>query len=134
MFKILIAEYEEGNVMVFEQFIPLILENTIIKKDYKIITSDDGLIALNIIREEKDIDLFITNIPMPSLSGMELIKEVHNINPLITIIATSGYSIDDYPEIKKNIFDFWQKPFTFETFKEKFFNAVTNILEKKNNP
>lgn len=130
MFKVLIADYEE-NIMIFELLIPPILENTTIKKDYKLITTDNGLSVLDILEKEKEIDLFITNIPMMSLSGMELIKEVYKINPLISIIATTGYLINDYPEIKKNVFDFWQKPFAIETFKINFLNAVTHILKER---
>lgn len=50
----------------------------------------DGATALEIIQNES-IDLIISDISMPGLSGLELSERVIQLNPAIKIILISAY-------------------------------------------
>jgi two-component system, cell cycle response regulator len=71
-----------------------------------------GLHAMKLITE-RHFDLVITDINMPDLNGLELIKEVKNIKPDIDLIAITGFDFDyRYTDvIAVGASDFIVKPF-----------------------
>ncbi|MCP4723894.1 MAG: response regulator [bacterium] len=76
--------------------------------------------ALRLIEEEK-IDLMISDINMPGISGLELADIVSKDYPEIKIILMSGYS--KLLETNKNTYDRLSKPFKI--------NEVIEIIKKK---
>jgi len=82
---------------------------------YTVIDATDGEQALKIIEDtSKHIDLLITDIMMPKLSGLELIKTVYGLRPSIGVIVTSGYTREEIDNIEiTGLADkFIEKPFT----------------------
>ena len=59
-------------------------------KGYKIITASSGEEAINILHEH-DIDLVITDLRMPNMSGTDLVSKVKEINREIDIIIVTAY-------------------------------------------
>ncbi len=57
----------------------------------KVVSHDNGLDALHCFNEE-NFDIVITDINMPKLNGVELIKEIKKVNPNIPIIVTTAYN------------------------------------------
>ncbi len=57
----------------------------------------NGIEALEVIRRER-VDILITDIRMPGLGGMDLIREVNQISPQTRIIIISGYSYFEYAQ------------------------------------
>ena len=58
--------------------------------DYECITAADGLLGLEALEQNTDIDLIITDIHMPNMDGLEFIQEVKKRNittPLIVCTA-----------------------------------------------
>jgi two-component system response regulator YesN len=74
-------------------------------------TAGDGLEGLELIRT-KNPDILITDIRMPSLDGLELIKEAKKVNPALQVIIISGYRQFDYAKkaIKFGVSDYLLKP------------------------
>jgi two-component system cell cycle sensor histidine kinase/response regulator CckA len=59
---------------------------------YNIVSGYDGLEGIQIFKNDKDgIDLVITDLVMPSISGVALIELIKKINPAIPIIAITGW-------------------------------------------
>ncbi len=54
------------------ELLKLILE----QEGYKVISASDGKDALKHFTEKADIDLLLTDLHMPNMNGLELIKEV----------------------------------------------------------
>lgn len=54
----------------------------------------NGLEGLNKFNENKDIDLIITDLSMPKMSGVEMIKEIRKINTEIPIYALTAFFDD----------------------------------------
>lgn len=63
----------------------------------------DGCMALEKMALIKEIDLLITDIRMPVMDGLELIKRVSKQNPFIKIIVLSGF--DDFSYVRDAFMD-----------------------------
>ena len=80
-----------------------------------VFTFTDPLIALEHIESNKyEYSLVISDLRMPGLSGLELIKRVKNENPRVRTLLMTAFEIDDplFEEYRKKdiINDFVQKP------------------------
>lgn len=76
------------------------------------------------------IDLVISDIGLPKLSGEEVAKRIKSLDPRANVILASGF-ID--PEIKANlrkegIVDFIQKPYS----PDEVHRVIRKMLEKNN--
>lgn len=100
-----------------------VISYTLSQKNYIVIESDNGKDALNIFANEK-IDLIITDLEMPELKGMDLIRELKNIDPDALIIVITAYgTIETAVEaMKLGAFDFITKPFNND--------ALLHIIQK----
>lgn len=79
---------------------------------YDVITSENAAQALERF-SEADVDVVLTDIKMPGISGVELTREIHTLVPempviLMTAFAEIDVSID---AIQKGAFDFILKPY-----------------------
>lgn len=77
---------------------------------YRVLTANSGQKALEIVSQsETPIDLVITDLVMPLMSGRELVEQVRRLSPETRIMCTSGYV---WPGSKQEKASFLQKPFT----------------------
>jgi signal transduction histidine kinase/CheY-like chemotaxis protein len=84
--------------------------------------------ALKKIKEEK-YDFILTDIKMPEMDGVELIKAVHEINPAIGALFMTGYaSLDTAKEaIQEGAYDYILKPFDLHEIR----SAVADAIRKR---
>jgi two-component system response regulator HydG len=77
------------------------------------------------------IDLLITDLQMPGINGIELIKYVEEHFPTIPKLVITGFpSVDSAVEaVKSGALDYLAKPFTNEELKK----AVQNLVDSKDN-
>ncbi len=119
MYKILVVE-DERNI---RESIDIALS-----EHYEIKTASSGNDALNLIVKEQ-FDLLITDIRMPGISGLELLKEYKRLypeNPVIVITAFT--SIQSAVEaMKAGASEYVPKPFSLEELEIK----VKNLLNSK---
>lgn len=75
------------------------------------------------------VDLLITDICMPDLDGLELIREAKSLNPQICIIVISAHSNFDYAKeaIKLGVENYLLKPIDQEELAESLHKAQDNI-------
>lgn len=80
--------------------------------DFTVITCDNANDALRRIREE-NIDVVLTDIRMPDVSGLELLEQIHGIHPELPVILMTAYADLDIAvdAIKRGAFDFIIKPY-----------------------
>ena len=63
---------------------------------YKVLTAPDGPRALSLYRSRaEEIRLVLTDISMPTMDGVELIRELQVINPQLKAIASSGQAAEE---------------------------------------
>lgn len=81
---------------------------------------------------KKNYDLLITDILMPIVNGIELIKSVYSINKKQLVMVLSAYSEKEYlvELINIGICKFILKPIDYETFLDDIFNISKTIYEK----
>jgi two-component system NtrC family response regulator len=105
----------------------VVLEALLGPEGYEIITVDKSSEALRLFREA-DLDLIITDMKMPGLSGMELLEECNKINPELPVIMITAYGTIEMAveAMKKNAYDYITKPFQNEQIKL----TVKKALEK----
>ncbi len=77
---------------------------------YRVLTANSGQKALEILsKSETPVDLVITDLVMPLMSGRELVEHIRQLSPETRIMCTSGYV---WPGSKQEKASFLQKPFT----------------------
>ena len=83
------------------------------------LTAANGIEALDILANNHTIDLIISDITMPLMSGLELLSALqkHEQSPELIIMSghTDEYSYDQI--IKAGAIDYLPKPFTLDVFK-----------------
>ncbi|MEN3046478.1 MAG: sigma-54 dependent transcriptional regulator [Candidatus Hydrothermales bacterium] len=82
---------------------------------YEVLTYQDPLLALDYIKKEK-VDLVITDIRMPGISGLELLEEIKKTNSILPVIIITAYaSIESaITAFRKGVSDYLIKPFSEE--------------------
>ena len=75
------------------------------KTKVKVTKAVNGKEAVDLVRQDPSIDLLLTDIQMPIMSGYEVIKEVRNIRPELPVIAQTAVSLMSNDEEKVSIFD-----------------------------
>lgn len=82
-------------------------------------TAQDGRSALKLF-EQVPVDVLITDIQMPVMNGLELLKEVDNLYPSTKKIILSGYNEFEYAKqaLKLGVLDYLLKPIKNEEFKK----------------
>ncbi|MEC0128937.1 response regulator [Paenibacillus pabuli] len=93
-----------------------------------------GAVALEIM-ENHDIDIVITDIRMPEMSGIALITAIHERWPHVQTILLSGYADFEYAKqaIAQESFDYLLKPVSDEDLIESVQRVVNRIKEKWEN-
>ena len=94
--------------------------------EYEIETCSSGHKAIEHL-QEKEYGLIITDLKMPGMDGIEVLKAVKALQPDIPVIMITGYaSIDTAVEAMKNgAAEFIPKPFTPDILKTKVQNALS---------
>lgn len=81
------------------------LERILMDYDYDLFTAESGEEALNILEEEPDIDLIISDMRMPYMDGYELLCRVKEKYPQIIRVMLSGYTDEHiiYKALQENV-------------------------------
>ncbi|GAG37850.1 unnamed protein product, partial [marine sediment metagenome] len=126
-YRILIVDDEE----IIRDSLSYILKS----EGYEVEEADDGDTALEIILQ-KSFDLVITDIKMPKMDGISLLKKISNLQPetffiIITAFASLETAIN---ALRLGAYDYIMKPLEFDDvlFKiKKLFDHKKLLLENK---
>ena len=90
--------------------------------------ANDGLSALELV-EEHQPDILITDIRMPGVDGIELIRRAKELRPALQCIIISGYRHFDYAHnaIRYGVEDYLLKPVN----QQEFVTTLRKMVEKK---
>src|SRR6476659_55911 len=103
MARILVADDEPG----LREF----LADTLALDDHVVVTAPDGKAAAKLL-DERGFDLVITDLKMPGLDGMALLRKVRAEQPEVEVIVMTAHgTVDNAVEaMKLGAFEFLQKP------------------------
>ncbi len=120
MEKILIVDNEKS----MRDFLSIVLK----KEGYWVETAEDGDHALKCF--EKDIfDLVLTDIKMPRVSGLELLKALKSVSSETVIVMMTAFASTEtaIEAMKEGAYDYLTKPFQIDEVKL----IIKNALERK---
>ncbi len=63
---------------------------------YKVMTAGDGVEALNLLKNDSNFDLIMSDINMPRMKGFELLNNVEKLYPKMKRILITAYNVEDY--------------------------------------
>jgi len=90
---------------------------------------DNGYACLEALKNpQRECHLLITDVNMPNIDGITLLKEVKRLRPWLSVLLITGYGNVQMAvnAIKAGAMDFIEKPVTAETL----FPIVTSALER----
>ena len=151
--KKIIKEKEMKNSLMLKETVILYCEDDISLRDItanilkqfvkKLYLADNGADGLKIFEEHKDeIEIIITDINMPKMNGLEMVKEIKKINQNIPIIITTAFSdssylieainigIDKYvlkPIDIKNLLNAMDKSLLFHELQDLYKDSLTHL-------
>lgn len=126
METILIVDDEKNYLVVLSSFLS--------GEGYEPITADNAQQALDIV-ENTDLDLVLTDMKMPSMDGIELLKRIKEKSPDLPVVMMTAYgTVEKAVEaMQLGAFNFVLKPFQNETLKQIIRNAVSTYSVFKEN-
>jgi len=112
------------------------LQRLLLDSDYEIITSGSGSEGIDILKEEKDIQLVISDYRMPMMNGVDFLKEEYQLRPETVRIVLSGYAdtasiVEAINEGK--IYKFIPKPWDDNDLKITIDKALEHYFERQKN-
>jgi two-component system, NtrC family, response regulator AtoC len=89
-----------------------VLSALLVRDDYDVETAEDGAQALDILNEHH-IDMVITDLRMPKVDGMELLRRALAMDPELPVVMITAHgTVDNAVEaLKTGAFDYITKPF-----------------------
>lgn len=120
MAKILVVDDDQG----MREFLGIMLT----REGYKVKTASGGKEALSLCGKRK-FDLVITDLKMPRIDGIDLLKAIKEISPETMVILITGYASGEtaVAAMKEGAFDYLEKNFDVEDLK----STVKDALGKK---
>jgi DNA-binding NtrC family response regulator len=113
-----------------EEFIRDIVRVTLESKGYKVYVAQDGVTAIRLYeRYKQEIDLVLTDIGLPGLTGIDEFKKLKELNPEVKVVFTSGFLELDMRNklLKEGAKAFIQKPYQ----PGNVLQIVREVLDKK---
>lgn len=105
------------------------LKRTLEREGIEVVCAEDGSVALDILRKRR-IGVLLTDLMMPKVSGMDLLKGVKAVSPETEVILMTAYgTVETAVEaMKEGAYDFVTKPLK----RAHVVRSVNNALEKQN--
>jgi signal transduction histidine kinase len=104
-FTILVADDHDFNY--------LLLEEILVRENFKVIRAKNGKEAVDICHKNEEIDFVLMDIRMPVMDGYTATRLIKQIRPDLPVIAqTAAYSKERFYELQKTFDDFLPKVIT----------------------
>ena len=126
-FKLLVVDDEEEVVPIFRQR----MRREVRSGTYELFFARSGVEALDLIGEEPDIDLVITDINMPEMDGLTLLERLRSSDVDLRSIVLSAYGDMTNIRAAMNLgaFDFVLKPVDFDDIRLTIGRTLSNLTE-----
>jgi two-component system NtrC family response regulator len=102
-FRILLIDDEPAQITSIKSFLK--------RRNYSILTASSGEEGLTFI-DDGNVDLVLTDFRMPDMNGLEVVKNIKNLNPEIPVVVITAFSDtkDAVQVMKEGAFDYLSKP------------------------
>lgn len=101
--KILVVDDESSNRVTLERLLN--------REGYDVLHADSGRSAMELVRSDR-IDLVLTDLNMPGMSGLELLRAVKTLDEDIEVVVMTAYGTVEtaVDSMKEGAYDFVSKP------------------------
>lgn len=129
MIRLLIADDEPATIQTIKKLL-----TPVMKKIESILVAENGIEALRFIDSSSAPNLIITDMNMPVLNGISLLKYLINNHPEIYVIVVSGYYDFEYTHaaIQAKVLDYLLKPISRHDFLAAI-NKAVSLIESGHN-
>ena len=98
---------------------------------YSFVFAQNGLEALERLREDSGIDMVLSDINMPQMDGLTLLEQISKLDPELRAVIISAYG--DMKNIRtamnRGAFDFVTKPIDFEDLEVTIERTLAHIVQ-----
>jgi signal transduction histidine kinase/ActR/RegA family two-component response regulator len=101
---------------------------------YRPIACASGVEALNLLERNPDIELIITDVMMPEMTGPELVRVVGDLYPHIGVLFVTGYVGEAGEAENLTGYDLLRKPFTVSALAEAVAKALSHRISGSRRP
>jgi len=86
------------------------------KRNIKTIVAFSAEEGLEKLKENQDLDVIVLDIKMPGMDGIDALKEIKTLSPLVEVIMLTGHATIEsaIDAMKLGAHDFLMKPFDIE--------------------
>lgn len=120
-----------GNILVVddEPNIRRVLEAVLTRDGHTVCTAENGRKGLEIVSNNSEIDVVISDLIMPDINGVELLSAIRENNPDIAVLMITAHGTikSAVDAMKLGAFDYVTKPFDLDDIKL----VVKNALDRK---
>jgi len=104
------------------------LERTLTREGYRVVLASDGRAALERV-QAGGVDLIVTDLKMPGLTGLELLRAAKAIMPDVDVILLTAFGTveEAVQAMKDGAYDFLTKPFR----REQLIKLIEKALERR---
>ncbi|HBG18962.1 MAG TPA: Fis family transcriptional regulator, partial [Desulfobulbaceae bacterium] len=122
MASVLVVDDERS----MRDFLKILLE----KEGHKVATADNGEKALEILGSQA-VEVVISDIRMPGITGIELLESIKEDFPDLPVIMITAFASPDDAVLamKNGAFDYISKPFNVDEIKSVIESATSKILQ-----
>ena len=99
------------------------------KRELDVIPAFSGLEALEILEQNRNIDVLILDVKMPGMDGIETLRRLKRNHPLVEVIMLTGHATVEtsIEGMRLGAFDYLMKPCDMDVLMEK----VNSATQKK---
>src|SRR5919201_3147516 len=104
------------------------LERTLTREGYRVLLASDGRAALERV-QAGGVDLILTDLRMPGITGLELLRAAKAIAPDVDVVLLTAFGTVEHAvsAMKEGAYDFLTKPFR----REQLLKLVAKALERR---
>jgi len=104
------------------------LERTLTREGYRVVLASDGRAALERV-QAGGVDLIVTDLKMPGLTGLDLLRAAKAIRPDVDVILLTAFGTveEAVKAMKDGAYDFLTKPFR----REQLLKLIDKALERR---
>lgn len=119
----------KGRVLVIddEAIVRISCQRVLIPEGYDVVVTSRGDEAITLL-EREPFDIVLTDLKMPDMDGIEVLKIIKKQHPGVQVIIITGYGTIStaVQAIKMGAYEYIEKPFT----PEDILNVVTKAMEE----
>lgn len=122
---------KEDRILVVDDEIVIreLMYDILTDEGFSVALAPNGKAALELLRDGEDFVVLFTDIMMPEMDGIALVREARKLDPSLVPIVMTGYATLETARaaVKEGAYDYVLKPFNLSEVKL----AVSNALERR---